>query len=112
MSIKLAPSTVRHYLDILEHHGLVSNSDVRKTTGRPKYSFHLTEKGYDSIPKDYSRLLNARVSVIKNITVEKLVSRSGNDVDHNVDMSAESNDFVHSLDAKQLAIIDSWALGG
>jgi hypothetical protein len=56
--------------------------------------------------------LNAPVSVIKNIQVEKLVGRSGNDVDHNVDMSAESNDFVHSLDAKQLAIIDSWALGG
>jgi hypothetical protein len=56
--------------------------------------------------------LNAPVSVIKNIQVEKLVGRSGNDVDHNVDMSAESNDFVYSLDAKQLAIIDSWALGG
>ena len=99
----MAPSTVRQHLDILERYGLVNHSDVRKPRGRPQYSFRLTEKGYDSIPKDYSRLLNVPVSVIKNIPLEKLFSRSGNDVD----MSAESNDFVYSLDVKQLAIIDS-----
>jgi len=41
-----------------------------------------------------------------------VTSLVGNDIEHNVEMSAESNEFVYSLDAKQLAIIDSRALGG
>ena len=191
--MQLAPATVRRHLDILERDGLVDHTEVRKPTGRPQYSFHLTEKGHDSVPKDYSRLLNELVSEIKSIPAENLGSRSGDDVlrdtlsrigekraamyiqgrkpveavtaafeeggydpiiesdsagvkirvtncpyrrasidddiictvdrsmvasllgkniDHNVEMSSESNECVYSLDAKQLAMIDSRALGG
>jgi len=59
-------------LDILERDGLVDHSEVRKPTGRPQYSFHLTEKGQDSVPKDYSRLLNELVSDIKSISTGEL----------------------------------------
>ena len=191
--MQLAPATVRRHLDILERDGLVNHSEVRKPTGRPQYSFHLTEKGHDSVPKDYSRLLNELVSEIKNLPAADMASRSGDDVlraslsrigekraaeylqgrrpveavtaafedggydpivetdndglkirvtncpyrrasidddiictvdrsmvasllgkniDHNVEMSSESNECVYSLDAKQLAMIDSRALGG
>ena len=36
----------------------------------------------------------------------------GKNIEHNVEMSTESNECVYSLDAKQLAMIDSRALGG
>ncbi len=78
--MQLAPATVRRHLDILERDGLVDHLEVRKPTGRPQYSFRLTEKGHDSVPKDYSRLLNELVSEIKNISVENLATRSGDDV--------------------------------
>ncbi len=78
--MQLAPATVRRHLDILERDGLVDHTEIRKPTGRPQYSFHLTEKGHDSVPKDYSRLLNELVSDIKNLPAENISSRSGDDV--------------------------------
>jgi len=78
--MQLAPATVRRHLDILERDGLVDHSEVRKPTGRPQYSFHLTEKGHDSVPKDYSRLLNELVSEIKNIPATEITSQSGDEV--------------------------------
>ncbi len=78
--MQLAPATVRRHLDILERDGLVDHSEVRKPTGRPQYSFHLTEKGHDSVPKDYSRLLNELVSDIKGMSSEALGGRSGDDL--------------------------------
>ncbi|MDG0867200.1 helix-turn-helix transcriptional regulator [Candidatus Lucifugimonas marina] len=78
--MQLAPATVRRHLDILERDGLVDHSEVRKPTGRPQYSFHLTEKGHDSVPKDYSRLLNELVSEIKNIPAAEITSQSGDEV--------------------------------
>ena len=78
--MQLAPATVRRHMDILEWDRLVDHTEVRKPTGRPQYSFHLTEKGHDSVTKDYSRLLNELVSAIKNIPQENLGGRSGEDV--------------------------------
>lgn len=76
----LAPATVRRHLDILERDGLVSHTEVRKPTGRPQYAFHLTEKGHDSVPKDYSRLLVELVQGIKSIPSTELGGVSGTDV--------------------------------
>jgi predicted ArsR family transcriptional regulator len=78
--MQLAPATVRRHLDILERDGLVDHSEVRKPTGRPHYSFHLTEKGHDSFTKDYSRLLNELVSEIKNIPAAEITRQSGDEV--------------------------------
>jgi predicted ArsR family transcriptional regulator len=65
--VVLAPATVRRHLDILERDGLIDHIEVRRPTGRPRHVFDLTEKGHDSVPKDYSRLLNELVQDIKNI---------------------------------------------
>ncbi len=78
--VQLAPATVRRHLDILERDGLVDHSEIRKPTGRPQYSFHLTEKGHDSISKDYSRLLNELVSEIKDIPAGATSERSGDEL--------------------------------
>lgn len=78
--VDLAPATVRRHLDILERDGLVDHVEVRKPTGRPQHVFHLTEKGHDSVPKDYSRLLNELVQDIKSIPSHGLEGRSGDEV--------------------------------
>ena len=65
--VVLAPATVRRHVDILERDGLIDHIEVRRPTGRPRHVFDLTEKGHDSVPKDYSRLLNELVQDIKNI---------------------------------------------
>ena len=76
----LAPATVRRHLDILERDGLVDHTEVRKPTGRPQYSFHLTEKGHDSVPKDYSRLLTELVREIESISADAIGGRAGSEV--------------------------------
>lgn len=76
----LAPATVRRHLDILERDGLVDHTEVRKATGRPQYAFRLTEKGHDSVPKDYSRLLGELVLDIKGIPSDGLGGRTGDEI--------------------------------
>ena len=44
-AIGLAPATIRRHLDILQRDRLVTFEEVRKRTGRPEYSFYLTEGG-------------------------------------------------------------------
>jgi len=78
--MELAPATVRRHLDILERDGLVDHTEIRKPTGRPQYSFHLTEKGHDSVPKDYSRLLNELVSDLKSVSSDDFGGKSGDEV--------------------------------
>ncbi|MCI0774556.1 MAG: winged helix-turn-helix transcriptional regulator [Chloroflexi bacterium] len=78
--VDLAPATVRRHLDILECDGLVDHVEVRKRTGRPQHVFHLTEKGHDSVPKDYGGLLNELVKDIKSIPGHGLAGRSGDEI--------------------------------
>lgn len=72
-SIGLAPATIRRHLDILQRDRLVEFKEVRKKTGRPEYSFFLTEQGQESLPKDYDRLLS--------LIVEELSTLSNHDMD-------------------------------
>jgi predicted ArsR family transcriptional regulator len=76
----LAPATVRRHLDILERDGLVDHTEVLNPPGRPQYALHLTETGHDSVPKDYSRLLNELVQDIKGISSDGLGGRTGDEV--------------------------------
>lgn len=78
--VDLAPATVRRHLDILERDGLVDHIEVRQRTGRPQHVFHLTEKGHDSVPKDYSRLLNELVQDLKEIPSSEVAGRSGDEI--------------------------------
>jgi predicted ArsR family transcriptional regulator len=76
----LAPATVRRHLDILQRDGLVTYSEVRKQTGRPEYSFSLTERGHEVMPKGYDALL---LELIREIGLKKsgdLDGKNGRDV--------------------------------
>ena len=47
-AIGLAVATIRRHLDILRRDPLVAFEEVRKKTGRPEYSFFLTEDGQEA----------------------------------------------------------------
>lgn len=81
-AIGLAPATIRRHLDILQRDRLVGFEEVRKRTGRPEYSFFLTEDGQESLPKDYDKLLNLVVEELASLTSEEIQGRNGSDLLH------------------------------
>ena len=81
-AMELAPATIRRHLDILQRDRLVSFREVRKKTGRPEYSFFLTEDGQESLPKDYDQLLGMMVQELAVMESNDLVGQSGEEVLH------------------------------
>lgn len=79
-NIGLAPATIRRHLDILQRDRLVDFREVRKKTGRPEYSFFLTEDGQESLPKNYERLLAATVEGLTRLSTEDINGRDGEQV--------------------------------
>ena len=82
--IGLAPATIRRHLDILQRDRLVGFDEVRKKTGRPEYSFYLTEDGQESLPKGYDRLLGMVVNEVGRLTAEDVQGSDGTQILHNV----------------------------
>ena len=79
-AIDLAPATIRRHLDILQRDRLVAFEEVRKRTGRPEYSFYLTEEGQEALPKDYDMLLNMLIQEMSALTVQDTGGRDGEQV--------------------------------
>ncbi len=79
-AIGLAPATIRRHLDILQRDSLVAFQEVRKRTGRPEYSFYLTESGQEALPKGYDQLLGMTVQAISTLTAEDTKSKNGQQV--------------------------------
>ena len=76
-AVGLAPATIRRHLDILQRDRLVAFEEVRKRTGRPEYSFYLTEGGQEALPKDYDQLLGMMVHELSNLTPQDTSGRDG-----------------------------------
>ena len=79
-AIGLAPATIRRHLDILQRDRLVAFEEVRKKTGRPEYSFYLTEDGQESLPKDYDLLLGMLIQELASLPVEDTNGRDGEQI--------------------------------
>ena len=79
-TIGLAPATIRRHLDILQRDRLVAFEEVRKRTGRPEYSFYLTEDGQEALPKDYDQLLGMIVQELSAMTPDETRDRSGQEI--------------------------------
>ncbi|MDA1257591.1 MAG: ArsR family transcriptional regulator [Chloroflexi bacterium] len=73
----LAPATIRRHLDILQRDGLVTFTEIRHGTGRPEFSFSLTDQGHESLPKHYNEMLGLLVSRLTALDVESLNGRAG-----------------------------------
>ena len=76
----LAPATVRRHLDILQRDRIVTFVQVRKKTGRPGYSFSLTETGHDALPKGYDVLLSELVEELGGLDSVEVDARSGSEL--------------------------------
>ena len=82
--IGLAPATIRRHLDILQRDRLVGFEEVRKKTGRPEYSFCLTEDGQEALPKNYDKLLKQVVGEIGKLTEEDVRGNDGSQILHEI----------------------------
>ena len=76
-AIGLAPATIRRHLDILQRDRLVAFKQVRKKTGRPEYSFYLTDYGQEALPKDYDKLLGMFVRELSALDAKEIEDRNG-----------------------------------
>ena len=79
-AIDLAPATIRRHLDILQRDSLVSFQEVRKRTGRPEYSFYLTEGGHEALPKNYDQLLGMVVHELYSLSPEDTSAKGGQQI--------------------------------
>ena len=79
-AVGLAPATIRRHLDILQRDKLVAFEEVRKRTGRPEYSFYLTEEGQETLPKNYDLLLNMLIRELGAMPVEDTSGLDGEQI--------------------------------
>ena len=73
----LAGATVRRHLDVLLRDDLVSVTQVRGRTGRPRYAFSLTETGAELFPHHYVRLTHRLLSEIVKLDVGETAGQDG-----------------------------------
>lgn len=59
--------SVRHHLIVLEEEGLAASSEERHGVGRPRFIYHLTEKGYENAPANYLSLTEAAITTMKRV---------------------------------------------
>ncbi|HCV27945.1 MAG TPA: methanogen output domain 1-containing protein [Dehalococcoidia bacterium] len=76
----LAPATIRRHLDILQRDGMVAFTEVRRGTGRPEFSFSLTERGHETLPKHYSDMLGQLISKLISLESNSLEGQSGEQI--------------------------------
>ena len=79
-TIGLAQATIRRHLDILQRDRLVAFREVRKRTGRPEYSFYLTNGGQEALPKHYDQLLGMVVEELSVLTKEDAAAKNGQQI--------------------------------
>jgi len=102
----LTPATVRRHLDILQRDGLVAFTEIRHGTGRPEFSFSLTERGHETLPKHYSEMLGKLISKLVSYKAGSLKEKSGDQIlnemlremaQESVDLHGDANNGVPRL---------------
>ena len=78
--MELAPATIRRHLDILQRDRYVTFDEVRKKTGRPEYSFYLTENGQEAMPKAYDKLLGMVIGEVASLKSDETSGKTGEQV--------------------------------
>lgn len=73
----LTGATVRRHLDVLLRDDLVSVSQARGRTGRPRYLFTLTEAGEELFPHHYVRLTHRLLEEIVALAPDETAGRGG-----------------------------------
>ena len=76
-SLGLAPATIRRHMDILQRDHLIAFQEVKRPTGRPEYSFFLTEAGHEELPKNYGQLLDSLFQEIMSLEKKDVEGQDG-----------------------------------
>ncbi|MDO8751198.1 MAG: winged helix-turn-helix transcriptional regulator [Dehalococcoidia bacterium] len=76
-AVGLASATIRRHLDILQRDHLITFDQVKKKTGRPEYTYYLTDVGQESMPKDYGRLVGRLLQELSSLSPADVVDHSG-----------------------------------
>ena len=76
-SLELAPATIRRHMDILQRDHFISYEEVKRPTGRPEYSFFLTEAGHEELPKNYGGLLDSLFQEIASLEKQDFDGQDG-----------------------------------
>ncbi|MSQ22351.1 MAG: winged helix-turn-helix transcriptional regulator [Dehalococcoidia bacterium] len=76
-AVGLASATVRRHLDILQRDHLIAFDQVKKKTGRPEYTYYLTDVGQESMPKDYGRLVGRLLQELSSLSPADVADHCG-----------------------------------
>ncbi len=76
----LASATIRRHLDILQRDNLVAYQQIKKRTGRPEHTYHLTEAGQEYLPKGYNVLLARLVHKLSSLRQDELAGHTGDEL--------------------------------
>ena len=119
--LAISEISVRHHLMSLEAEGVIASSEERHGVGRPRFVYHLTEKGFQNVPTNYIKLSDQALTTMEHfLGTDKLLElfkQIGRDLAETVASSVSSQDPEEKLEQfashlTQDGFIFSWTRSG
>lgn len=102
--IGVSEISVRHHLMSLQAEGVITSTEERHGVGRPRFVYHLTEKGFQNAPINYLKLSEQALATMKRLlgadTLLELLTQIGRDL-----ANSYANSLVPGDSDQNLAII-------
>lgn len=100
--LAISEISVRHHLMSLEAEGIITSSEERHGVGRPRFVYHLTEKGFQNVPTNYIKLSDQALTTMDHfLGTDKLLElfkQIGRDLAETVASSVSSQDPEEKLE--------------
>jgi len=100
--LAISEISVRHHLMSLEAEGIITSSEERHGVGRPRFVYHLTEKGFQNVPTNYIKLSDQALTTMEHfLGTDKLLElfkQIGRDLAETVASSVSSQDPEEKLE--------------
>lgn len=91
--------SVRHHLTNLQAEGLILAEEERHGVGRPRLVYSLSEKGMETFPSRYYRLINSLMDQIKETIPEKNVQSLFSSMAHK--LTSEYEPLLEDMDIEE-----------
>ena len=91
--------SVRHHLTNLQAEGLILAEEERHGVGRPRLVYSLSEKGMETFPSRYYRLINSLMDQIKETIPEKNVQSLFSSMAHK--LTSEYEPLLENMDIEE-----------
>ena len=100
--LAISEISVRHHLMSLEAEGIIASSEERHGVGRPRFVFHMTEKGFQNAPTNYLKLSDQALTTMEHFLGKdkllELFKQIGRDLAETVASSVSSQDPEEKLE--------------